>query len=116
MVFMLACSAISGLFAFNAMGIWVTLYNPRKGNYSSSFGNDLSLGGNVVLIGGVMSAVLLPRLLYKLWPAAVSPEAWWMVLPLPALAAAFYFGTLQAAGPIFVARREKLLAVVEGRD
>jgi hypothetical protein len=39
-----------------------------------------------------------------------------MVLPLPALAAAFYFGTLQAAGPIFVARREKLLAVVEGRD
>ncbi len=116
MVFMLACSGISGLFAFNAMGIWVTLYNPRKGNYSSSFGNDLSLGGNIVLIGGVMAAILLPRLLYKLWPAAVSPEAWWMVLPVPALAAVFYFGTLHAAGPIFVARREKLLAVVEGRD
>jgi hypothetical protein len=116
MLFMLACSGLTGLFGFNAMGVWVTLYNPRKGNYSSSFGNDLSLGGNIVLIGGVMTAMILPRLLYKFLPAAVSPEGWWMVLPIPALAAAFYFGTLKAAGPIFMARREKLLAVVEGRD
>jgi hypothetical protein len=116
MVFMLMCSGLTGLFGFNALGIWVTLYNPRKGNYSSSFGNDLSLGGNVVLIGGVMLAMLLPRLLYRIWPAAVAPEAWWLVWPLPALAAAFYFATLKAAGPIFMARREKLLAVVEGRN
>jgi hypothetical protein len=115
MLFMLLCSGLTGLFGFNALGLWVTLYNPRKGNYSSSFGNDLSLGGNIVLIGGVMSAMLLPRLLYKFWPVAVSPEAWWMVWPVPALAAAFYFGTLRAAGPIFMARRERLLAVVEGR-
>ena len=63
-----------------------------------------------------MFAMILPRVLYKLWPVAVSPESWWMALPLPVLAAAFYFGTLRAAGPIFMARREKLLAVVEGRD
>ncbi|MCU1235378.1 MAG: hypothetical protein JWP63_3345 [Candidatus Solibacter sp.] len=115
MLFMLICSGLTGLFGFNALGLWVTLYNPRKGNYASSFGNDLSLGGNIVLIGGVMTAMLLPRLLYKLWPVVVSPEAWWMVWPLPALAAAFYFGTLRAAGPIFMARREQLLAVVEGK-
>lgn len=116
MIFMLACSGLTGLFGFNAMGIWVTLYNPRKGNYSSNFGNDLSLGGNILVIGGVLLAVLLPRLLYAAYPAAVSPEGWWMAIPLPLLAAAFYFGTLKAAGPIFMTRREKLLAVVEGRD
>ena len=115
MVLMLACTGITGMFGLNALGVWVTLYNPRKGNYSSSFGNDLSLGGNIVLIGGILSAMGLPRLLYKVWPVAVSPEAWWMVLPLPVLAAAFYFGSLKAAGPIFMARREKLLAIVEGR-
>jgi len=116
MIFMLACSGLTGLFGFNAMGIWVTLYNPRKGNYSSNFGNDLSLGGNILVVGGVLLAVLLPRLLYAAYPAAVSPESWWMVIPLPLLAAAFYFGTLKAAGPIFMTRREELLAVVEGRD
>uniref|UniRef100_Q024V7 Uncharacterized protein n=1 Tax=Solibacter usitatus (strain Ellin6076) TaxID=234267 RepID=Q024V7_SOLUE len=116
MLLMLACSGLTGLFGFNAMGIWVTLYNPRKGKYSSSFGNDLSLGGNILVIGGVLLAMLLPRLLYAAYPAVVSPEGWWMVIPLPLLAAAFYFGTLKAAGPVFMARRERLLAVVEGRD
>ena len=87
--------------ASTALGIWVTLFNPRKGNYNSNFGNDLSLGGNIVLIGGMMIAMFLPRVLYKFWPALVSPDSWWMFLPLPVLAAAFYLATLQAAGPIF---------------
>jgi len=113
---MLLCAGLTGLFVLNALGIWVTLFNPRKGNYNSNFGNDLSLGGNILLIGGMMLAMLLPRLVHKLQPALVSPESWWIYLPLPVLAVAFYLATLKAAGPLFVARREKLLAVVEGRD
>ena len=112
---MLICSGLTGLFLLNALGIWVTLFNPRKGNYNSNFGNDLSLGGNILLIGGMMVAMFLPRLIHKFQPALVSPESWWMYLPLPALALAFYLATLKSAGPLFVARREKLLAVVEGR-
>jgi hypothetical protein len=115
MLFMLACAGVTGLFGFNAMGLWVTLYNPRKGNYFSSFGNDLSLGGNIVLIGGVLVGMVLPRLLHLFAPVAVSPEGWWMAVPWPLAAAAFYFGTLRAAGPILMARREQLLAIVEGK-
>jgi len=116
MLSMLFCTGLTGLFVLNALGIWVTLYNPRKGNYNSNFGNDLSLGGNIVLIGGMMLAIFIPRLLYKFQPSLVTPEAWWMFLPLPLLALAFYLGTLRAAGPVFLTRREQLLAVVEGRD
>jgi hypothetical protein len=39
-----------------------------------------------------------------------------MWLPLPLLALAFYLATLKSAGPLFVTRREKLLAIVEGRN
>jgi hypothetical protein len=116
MLLMLLCTGVTGLFVLNGLGIWVTLFNPRKGNYTSNFGNDLSLGGNILLIGGMLVAMVLPRLLYKFLPAAVAPESWWMFLPLPVLAFAFYLVTLQSAGPVFVTRREKLLAVVEGRD
>ena len=116
MLIMLLCSGLTGLFVLNALGIWVTLFNPRKGNYSSNFGNDLSLGGNILLIGGMMLAMFLPRLLYKFQPALVSPESWWMWVPLPVLAIAFYLATLKSAGPVFVTRREKLLAIVEGRN
>jgi hypothetical protein len=113
---MLLASALTGLFLFNAAGVWVTLYNPRKGNYDSNFGNDLSLGGNVVVIGSVLVAMILPRVLHHFAPAAVSPGAWWMLLPLPFLAAGAYRFSLSAAGPVFSARRERLLAVIEGRD
>jgi hypothetical protein len=68
MLVMLACSGITGLFAYNALGIWITLFNPRRGKYNSSFGNDLSLGGNIVVIGGVISAFFLPTVLYRVWP------------------------------------------------
>ncbi len=116
MLLMLFCTGFTGLFVLNALGIWVTLFNPRKGNYNSNFGNDLSLGGNILLMGGMLIAMFLPRLLYKFQPALVSLESWWMFLPLPALALAFYLATLKSAGPVFVNRREKLLAIVEGRS
>ena len=54
-----------------------------------------------------MLAMFLPRLLHHFQPALVSPESWWMYLPLPALALAFYMATLKSAGPIFVTRRER---------
>jgi hypothetical protein len=113
---MLGCSAVTALFLFNAAGLWVTIFNPRKGNYDSSFGNDLSLGGNVVVIGSMLCALLLPRLLHRFYPAAVSPDAWPFLLPLPFLAVAVYHFSLKAAGPVLAARRERLLAVVEGKD
>jgi hypothetical protein len=113
---MLMCSGLTGLFVLNGLGLWVTLFNPRKGNYASNFGNDLSLGGNILLIGGMMLALFLPRLMYRFQPALVSPESWWLWVPLPVLALAFYLATLKSAGPVFVTRREKLLAIVEGRN
>jgi hypothetical protein len=113
---MLLCSGLGGMFVLHGLGIWVTLYNPRKGNYKSNFGNDLSLGGNTLLIGGMMLAMLLPRLMYHFRPVLVSPESWGMWLPLPPLALAFYMVSLKLAGPVFMKRRERLLAIVEGRD
>ena len=42
---MLLASAITGLFVFHALGLWTSIYGPRKGEYNQSFGNDLSLLG-----------------------------------------------------------------------
>lgn len=115
-VLMLAGAGITGLFVFHGLGVWVTLFNPRRGNYSARFGNDLSLGGNIVLIGGMLTGLLLPRVLLRVAPAVVSADNWWCVLPLALAGIGFYSMTLRAAGPLFLARREKLLAVAEGRD
>jgi hypothetical protein len=115
MLFMLAGTGLTGLFVLHAMGLWVTLYNPRRGNYASSFGNDLSLGGNIVLIGGLVTCLVLPQVLVRMMPAAVSPDNWWSVIPLALAGIGFYVASLKYAGRMFVGRREKLLAVVEGK-
>ena len=81
-LFMLFGSAVTGLFFLHAAGLWVTLYGPRKGNYSAAMGNDMSLMGNVVVIAGMLGALFTPQVLRRVLPAAVSPENWWLVAPL----------------------------------
>lgn len=114
-VFMLLCYGLSGLLIFNGLGLWTTLYGARKGNYTSAVGNDLSFAGNVALIGCMLGGMLLPQLLHRQTPAAVSPDNWpWAVIPL-GVAYAFYRLSLAFAAPQVFYRREELMKVVEGK-
>jgi hypothetical protein len=115
MLIMLVGAAVTSLFMFLGLGLWATLFGPRCCDYYSSFGNDLSAAGNTVLIGGVLVVMIGPRLLTRTWPAVLAPDKWWMAIPVVLLAAAFYFSSLERAGNMLPARRERLLAVVEGR-
>jgi hypothetical protein len=107
-------SGVTVLFLFNAAGLWTTLFGPRRGKYDKSVGNDMSLLGNIVVIGSALTCILAPQMLRRAAPALVSRENWWILLPA-ALAVAVYMASLRAAGAVFAARRERLLAVVEGK-
>jgi hypothetical protein len=115
-IVMIVGSGVTGLFLFNGLGLWSSLFGARKGNYLSAMGNDLSLAGNVVLIGCMLGGILLPIFLRKLAPALVSPANWWVALPPAALALTFYFVSLNLVAPMLYRRRESLMAVVEGKD
>ncbi len=103
--------AVTVMFWFHGAGLWTTLYGPRRGNYDKALGNDLSLAGNVVLIGTMLGCVLLPLALGPV----VAPGNWWMALGPAALAVGFYAASLRGTSAAFPGRRERLLAVVEGR-
>jgi hypothetical protein len=115
MLIMLVGAAVTSLFVFLGLGLWATLFGPRCCDYYSNFGNDLSAAGNTVLIGGMLALIFGPQLIARTWPAALAPDKWWMAIPVVLLAAAFYFSSLERLGAILLARREKLLAIVEGR-
>jgi hypothetical protein len=112
---MFAGAALSAMFAMNGVALWVTLLAPRRGNYNASFGNDLSFAANVVVIGSILILIFGSRALAKASPHAIGPESWWLAIPLLAVAVAFYFASLRRAEHTFVARREQLLAIMEGR-
>lgn len=116
MLFMLAASGIAGLLVFNATGLWTSILGARRGNYNQNFGNDLSLAGNVVFMGGLIVCMVLPHVLAKLAPALVSPRDWWIGIISIVLGLLFYAYSLRATGALLLRHRERLMAVVEGRD
>jgi hypothetical protein len=114
-IFMLLCSATAGMFLYHALGLWASIYGARRGNYFGNLGNDLSLFGNLVMIGGMVVFLTLPHLLKRLGPALVSPDYWWWALA-PVLATTLaYKISLRAAGRAFTERREGLMAILEGK-
>jgi hypothetical protein len=115
-VFMLLCSAVTGLLVFNGLGLWSTLYGPRKGNYASAIGNDLSAAGNVVVFGCTLGGLFLPALLKGVAPALLAPDNWAFAAIPVGLAYAFYRISLSIAAPMVYRRRELLMRIVEGKS
>ena len=113
---MLLASGASGLLFFHGAGLWTSIYAPRRGKYSSGMGNDMSLGGNLLVIGSVLAALFLPEAIGHWRPALFAPWNWFIMIVPFALALGFYRFSLEQAGYRFAARRERLLAVVEERD
>jgi hypothetical protein len=113
---MLLGNGFAGLFFFHGLGLWVSMLNPRKGDFNGTFGNDLSLWGNIVVVGGMLTAIFSPKIVWKVAPALLSPGLWWVSILAVAPAILFFYGSLRAASPLLRSRREQLMAVVEGRD
>jgi hypothetical protein len=108
-------NGITALFLFHSAGVWTTLYGARRGSYDKALGNDMSILGNIVVIGSALICLIGPQVLRRAAPALVSRESWWMLLAA-ALSIGVYVISLRAAGTIFTGRREWLLAVLEGKD
>jgi hypothetical protein len=115
MLVMLVSSSVMGLFLMAGIGLWVAVLGPKRGNYYHTFGNDLSFAANVAVIGGMFGLLFLPRLVSKVWPGAVTPAYWWVEVVLACAAFAFYRLSLGAMSRAFRARREQLLAVMDGK-
>jgi hypothetical protein len=117
MLFMLIASSITGMLAFRGLGLWSTVIAPRRCEYGQfkMMGDHMSLVGSVVLLGSMFACLLAPGAAVQLAPALVSPERWW-IAPFPVIfALAFYALSLRATGALLRRRRERLIAVVEGK-
>jgi hypothetical protein len=113
---MLMASGVGGLCLFNALSIWTSLLAARPTNFETTFGNQLSLGANVLLIGGVLGGIFGVVVLDKMAGPAAVLSYWWVSIPAAALAIAFYLYSLRRGTAMFVSRRERLLNVLEGRN
>jgi hypothetical protein len=113
---MLLASGVGGLCLFNALSIWTSLLAPRPTSFETTFGNQLSLAANVLLIGGVLAGVFGVVVLDKMAGPAAVLSYWWAAILAAALAIVFYLYSLRRGEAIFVSQRERLLNTLEGRN
>ncbi len=112
MMLMLLSSGLGGTFLFQALGIWTSMLAPRAIEFKATFGNKLSLAANALMMGNMFVMFGLMGLFQHLGVKSVL--AYWWLLPLAAtVAAAFYLVTLRAGAAVFVARRERMLSMIE---
>lgn len=112
---MLLASGAFGLFTFHGAGLWTTLYGARRSDPNKTMGNDLSLVGNLVVIGGMLVMLMGPMVIGQVRKGFITPDRWLVVVGLAALAACFYLASLRRAPAMLSSRREALLAIVEGK-
>lgn len=111
---MLLCAGFGGSLFFSALALWTTLLAPRAIPFDLMFGNKLSPAANllfvlvmVVFFGGyiALAAFGIDSVL----------KAWWVPPLFLGAAAGFYVSTLRVGARVLVARREQMLATIEGR-
>ncbi len=112
----LLASGVGGLCLFNALSIWTSLLAARPTSFETTFGNQLSLSANVLLIGGLLGGIAGVAALDTLAGPAAVLNYWWVTIPAAALAMVFYIYSLRRGESVFVRRRERLLNTLEGRN
>jgi hypothetical protein len=112
MVVMLVCCGFGGLFLFQALGIWTSLFSPCAMPFNTAFGNKLSLSAKAVLFLCIAVWFGLPMVLGRLGTQTVL-DCWWVAPLVLTITAGFYFMTLRLGAVIFSRRREIMLSTIE---
>jgi hypothetical protein len=105
--------AVTGLFLFNAFGLWTSVLSPKGADFNAIWNNRLSFGANVVMFCGsiafgitiALSPIIDPSDLLRFWPIG---------LAMTALSVAFYLISMKMIEPVLNREREKLINLIAG--
>jgi hypothetical protein len=105
--------AVTGLFLFNAFGLWTSVLSPKTADFNAIWNNRLSFGANVVMFcGGIVLGIAMalsdsidPSNLLRFWPLG---------LAMTALSVAFYLFSMKMIEPVLNREREKLINLIAG--
>ena len=114
-VAMLASSSLGGLFLFNGLAMWTTLFSPKSVDFTSTLNNRLSLGGNVVVAGGLIVVFVVHfALMRKALDSVLA--LWWLSAAFALLSLILYAVCWWAVGPISETRRHSVIDAISSQS
>lgn len=113
MIVMLTGSSLAGLFVFNALGIWTTIYTPRRVEFTTMLGNQLSFAANLVVAGGMVAIfVIYFGLMFLRIPLAAVLDWWGLPMAMTLAALLFYLFSWRVIELAAEAHRDRIIDVV----
>jgi len=113
MIAMLFGNGILGAFFFGGAGMLITVMWPRRGEFSSVLGNQLSIGANIFVMGVVLGIFTVSMGLAR-YPLELVLKYWWISIVAALAGLLFYLLMWRVVGALANSRREKLIVQIAG--
>src|SRR5512144_2495997 len=107
------CDALAGLLLFGAAGLWSSVLTPKRAEFDRVMGNDMSLGGNIILFACIFVMSAMGPLAHHRRLADIL-NYWWLMLLGAVTMAVVYVASLLLAGRLVEARRERVVETIAG--
>jgi hypothetical protein len=112
---MLLAHALAGLLLFEGFGLWASVIAPKRAAYDEKYSNQLSAQAFIVMLIALGVIMLIPIWLRARFLRGPLEQYWWVTLVGLAIALAGYELMLRVGRQLFERRRERIMAIVEGR-
>lgn len=114
MLAMMFSTALASLFLYNAAGFWTSILSPKSMDFDAMWGNRLSFGANVVIIGGVLVPFWALTMLTNRAGQAMVLRLWWIPLLLLFVCVGLYALSFLTVERTLLKRRERLITLIAG--
>jgi hypothetical protein len=108
-IVVLILCAIAGSLFFNGLGLFTSVFAPRRVEFRRLIGNDMSVGGNLTMYAGLILALGVPLWVSTVLPFAAALANWPVFILLDALCAIWYAYSLRTANRLAGLHRGRLL-------
>jgi hypothetical protein len=112
---MLLTHSLTGLLVFEAFGLWASVVAPKRAAYDEKYSNQLSAAAFIVMLTALGVIMLVPIWIHARFMPGPIEQYWWATLIGLAVGLACYELMLRVGGYLFEQRRERIMAIVEGR-
>jgi hypothetical protein len=114
MLFMILSVALASLLLFNGLGLWTSVFAPRRLNFDAMWNSRLSFGANLVIIIGIIIPFWVGLFFVDRIDQALLERYWWISSLLLIFCIGFYILSLVAVDVPLKSRRERLINLIAG--
>jgi hypothetical protein len=114
MIVMILSIALASLFLFNALGLWTSVFSPKRLSFDAMWNSRLSFGANLVVIIGISLPLWGMVFFGDRIDHAVLTRHWWVAPLILIFCLSFYILSLVVMERPVKSRRERLIDLIAG--